>query len=141
MKFPLTLVRARSSRHMDDIEYLQRLTLPWDQPCSTEIGTWWVVYEESTPAAFAGVRQSQQWIDCVYLCRAGVAPAYRGFGLQRKLIYLRERHARAQGKAWAVTDTTDNPASSNSLIHCGYRLFEPSRPWAGKRSLYWRKRI
>ena len=49
--------------------------------------------------------------------------------------------AKRLGMNWLITDTTDNPPSANSLIACGFKLFEPSKPWANKQSLYWRKRI
>jgi hypothetical protein len=40
-----------------------------------------------------------------------------------------------------ITDTYLNPASSNSLISCGFRLFEPSNPWGARGTLYWRKKL
>jgi GNAT superfamily N-acetyltransferase len=70
-----------------------------------------------------------------------VLPEARGQGLQRRLIGARERHARALGMAWLVTDTYQNPASSNSLIAAGYRLYEPAQPWGARGTLYWRKRL
>jgi hypothetical protein len=45
------------------------------------------------------------------------------------------------GWNWLITDTTDNFPSANSLISCGYKLFEPTIPWGGKLTLYWRKHL
>lgn len=104
-------------------------------------GEWWIATYRGEPIAFAGVRQSRQWSDTVYLCRAGVLPAYRGRGLQKRLIKKRLDYARKHGYAWAITDTRRNPASANSLISAGFRMFEPSRPWSFKDACYWKKQL
>jgi GNAT superfamily N-acetyltransferase len=82
-----------------------------------------------------------RWIDTGYLCRAGVLSGYRGHGIQKKLIRARIRQAKALGWNWLVTDTYLNPASSNSLIATGFKLFEPSKPWGATQTLYWRKKL
>ncbi len=107
------------------------------------IGAWWVGYNKTGPVAFGGIHPSTQYERTAYLCRAGVAFRARGQGLQKKLILLREKWARSQGMEWVVTDTAlDNPASSNSLISCGYQLWRPINRWAGySPALYWRKRL
>lgn len=133
--------RATTVRHRFDIKRLQREVLPSDRPCDPNEGVWWVAYDDNYPVAFAGLRPSAQWLACGYLCRAGVVETHRGRGLQRRLIQLRERHARRSGMEWIITDTYKNPASSNSLIACGFRLFEPSVPWGVSQTLYWRKKI
>jgi GNAT superfamily N-acetyltransferase len=70
-----------------------------------------------------------------------VLPEFRGQGLQKRLIRIRLKTAKAIGMNWAVTDTYDNPASGNNMIACGFKLFIPSDPWGVGRTLYWRKRI
>jgi len=49
--------------------------------------------------------------------------------------------AKEKGMNWLVTDTNDNPASGNSLIACGFKLFEPTVPWAAKGAIYWRMKL
>ena len=121
---------------------LQKQCLPHDDPISTTTGFWWIVYsEEGVPVAFAGLVRSRRWSDCGYLCRAGVLPAHRGHGLQKKLIRVRIRQARALGWNWLITDTYDNPASSNSLIARGFKLFDPTNPWGADKTLYWRLKL
>ena len=93
------------------------------------------------PVAFGILEPSKQWRDTAYLSRAGVLPAWRGQGLQRRLIALRERVARNKGFVWMISDTTDNVPSSNNLIKAGYKLIEPSAPWANTDSLYWTKKL
>jgi hypothetical protein len=49
--------------------------------------------------------------------------------------------AKKLGWNWLITDTHDNAPSSNNLIATGFRLYNPTCPWAFKDSLYWRKRL
>jgi GNAT superfamily N-acetyltransferase len=123
------------------LKALQKICLPYDEPFPVDDGYWWVATDGDEPVGFGGLIQSVRWADCGYLCRSGVVPYFRGKGIQKKLIRVRLAHAKAIGWNWVITDTTDNPASSNSLIATGFRLFEPSKPWAFKHSLYWRKRV
>lgn len=112
-----------------------------DEPCSTSTGHWWIAYDSKrTPIAFAGIEQSYQWSDTGYLCRSGVIPQARGAGLQKKLIRVRLSFAKRYGWNYVITDTAkDNVASSNSLISCGFRLYNPSYKWGFKSGNYWRK--
>jgi GNAT superfamily N-acetyltransferase len=121
------------------LQYLQLAILPYDLPKEIADGRWWVAYDGDHAVAFAALHPSSQWSDAGYLSRAGVLPAYRGQGLQRRLLRVRERAARRHGWNWLVTDTKLNPASANNLIACGYRQFEPSKPWADPEATYWKK--
>lgn len=120
---------------------LQKTCLPYDSVYTETKAWYWVGYYHQTPVAFCALAPSIRWNDCVYLARAGVVPEFRGHGLQKRMIELRERWARKNGYRWAVTDTTDNPASSNSLIARGYRLYEPTVAWGPTRAIYWRKKL
>jgi len=120
---------------------LQKICLPYDQPLDTNFGSWWIATENGRDVGFAGLVRSVSWTDCGYLCRAGVVPTHRGQGLQKKFIYVRIRQAKALGWKWLVSDTTDNPASANSLIACGFKMFEPTKPWGFKNTLYWLRKL
>jgi GNAT superfamily N-acetyltransferase len=104
-------------------------------------GHWWIARAGKHLAGFAGIQQSHKWFDTGYLCRAGVLPEFRGQGLQKRLIRVRLAAARRLGWKWVVTDTRQNPASANSLIDCGFRMFTPSDPWSFKDACYWRIRL
>jgi GNAT superfamily N-acetyltransferase len=123
------------------LKAVQKTCLPYDATYTNKKAWYWLGYHLQTPVAFCILAPSLQWKDCVYLARAGVIKEFRGQGLQKKMIQIRERWARKQGYEWAVTDTTENPASSNSLISTGYRLYEPSAPWGLAKALYWRKKL
>ena len=132
-------VDIRHPKIQNELSVLQKKCLPYDTPYDTNYGYWWIVYDSlNLPCAFSGLVFSVRWFDTGYLCRAGVLPSHRGQGIQKKLIRARIRQARALGWKWLITDTYRNPASSNSLIACGFKLFEPSKPWGIKETLYWR---
>lgn len=132
----------KSAESQNTLSALQELCLPWDRPHVTNSGWWWIaVGEDGSPIAFAGLIPSTRWGDTGYLCRAGVVPAARGQGIQKRLIHVRVRQAKAQGWRWLITDTYENPASSNSLISMGFKLFDPSVPWGAKGTLYWRLKL
>jgi len=135
-------VDIRHLQIQDQLLVLQKKCLPSDSPFDTSQGCWWIVYDaHNLPCAFAGLVPSVRWLDTGYLCRAGVLPSHRGQGVQKRLIRARVRQARALGWSWLITDTYENPASSNSLIATGFKLFEPSKPWGAKGTLYWRLKL
>jgi GNAT superfamily N-acetyltransferase len=135
-------IDVRSLEIQNKLDALQKKCLPGDTPSDTTTGWWWIVYDAlNLPCAFAGLVPSIRWRDTGYLCRAGVISSHRGQGLQKRLIRARVRQAKALGWNWLITDTYENPASSNSLIACGFKLFEPTKPWGADKTLYWRKKL
>ena len=135
-------VDIRHSQIQNELALLQQKCLPGDAPFDTTQGYWWIVYDAlNLPCAFAGLVPSIRWLDTGYLCRAGVLSCHRGYGIQKRLIRARIRQAKALGWKWLITDTYLNPASSNSLIACGFKLFEPSKPWGATGTLFWRLKL
>ena len=122
-------------------ETLQKTCLPDDDPTFPEDGIWWVGYDNKQAVAFCLIKPSSQWEDTAYLARSGVLYYWRGRGLQKKMIRIREKHARSRGYTWLISDTTKNPPSANSLARLGYQMFEPTKPWGLECSLYWRKKL
>jgi GNAT superfamily N-acetyltransferase len=137
----LKRVDIRKESVQQRLSALQAICLPYDQPVDTNFGSWWIAVEDGKDVGFAGLVRTVSWIDCGYLCRAGVVPTYRGRGLQKKFICVRLRQAKALGWKWVITDTTDNLASANNLIACGFKLFQPTKPWGFKNALYWRRKL
>lgn len=141
----LTIRPIRGPKQRAKLRELQLLCLPADKPAEVEKGGCaFAAYDGTTMVAFAMARPSQGYQKTIYLCRAGVHPDYRGRGLQRELIRLREAWAKSRGFKHVITDTTnDNAPSMRSLIAEGYRPYWPQmfKPWAFKHSVYWRKEI
>lgn len=141
--FRITEVDGADECHSEELTNLHDLTFH-DPAIRADFdkGYWWLVYEGDTrtnPMAFCGLTHAVATPGAGYLKRAGVLKAFRGQGLQRRLITVREKKARRLGLDTMLTDTTDNPPSANSLIRAGYRIFEPHYRWAFSYSIYWKK--
>jgi len=136
-------VRMADPDDVDDLLVeMQRIALPNDEPLDPEGCEWWIAHDDlKQPVAFAAMRRSVQYSDCGYIARAGVLPPWRGYGLQKRLIKARIRRAKQIGWYYLFSDTFENPASSNSLISCGFRLYEPMKPWSFSGALYWRLKL
>lgn len=105
-------------------------------------GYWWLAHSIDggrEVVGFCGLTHSYADASLGYLKRAGVLRRHRGQGLQRRFIRVREAKARKVGMRSIITDTSDNPASANSLINCGYRMFQPENPWGFRWTCYWIK--
>ena len=76
------------------------------------------------------------------MIRSGVLSKHRGQGLQKRLIKARIAMARRHGYQEIVTYVLDwNLASANSLIACGFRLYNPESKYAGSKAFYFRKNL
>lgn len=139
----IQLVRLPKQLTQKDATTLNALDVecfPGDDPYPKRAsGTvWWTLVDGAEPVAFAGARVMRS-DGVVFLCRCGVRAGYRGRRLQRRLIRARTRLARSLGLVAVTYTAIDNVPSSNNLIRCGFQLWEPANPWAGRRVLYWRK--
>jgi GNAT superfamily N-acetyltransferase len=134
-------VDIRNLKIVDRLSTLQKECFPYDKPYPTNDGYWWIASTDGVDIGFAGLVYSSRWSDCGYFVRAGVLPNHRGQGIQKKLIRVRIRQAKALKMNWLITSTYENPASSNSLIACGFKLFNPTNPWMARHTLYWRLKL
>ena len=137
--FRIKRVMEMSQTTEQAIRFLQKECLPLDTVLSPKNGWWWMAYFDGRLAGFAAMLQSSKTPQAAYLARAGTLEAFRGRGLQKKLIRERLKFAKDLGLTQAITDTTDNVASANALIATGFRMFEPDDPWGSPNTLYWRK--
>jgi len=103
---------------------------------SSNDGAWWIATVDGMDAGYCGIKEHEPGV--AYLCRAGVIPRFRGGGLQKLMIRRRLAWARKEGFKSVVSDTCDSPASANSLIACGFRMFSPAKPWSFEYACYWR---
>jgi GNAT superfamily N-acetyltransferase len=108
----------------------------------TRDGEYWAVLDDRDKViAFGGLKPSRNWSDTVFFHCSGVTASARGHGIQKKLIKVRLSWAKRKGYAWAITYTlVDNPASSASLISCGFKPYWPKNPWVGN-VCYWRRKL
>lgn len=137
----LRIQRVCPDEHADEIYEFQERHFHKDPRVAAECAQWWFVFDGDEPVAFAGMSPSHRYRNCGYLCRAGVDEAYRGHGLQKRLIRVRLREARRIGWDYVYSDTTGIPASANALIACGFKSYAPANPYCFKETIYWRIRL
>jgi L-amino acid N-acyltransferase YncA len=104
----------------------------------------WVVRVGGKAVGYGAMRGCEASVNkgLALLTRAGVIPAWRGMGIQKKLIRLRTRKAKNLGYKTAIAYVMGmNCASSNALIGCGFRLYEPANLYAGEKAVYLRKHL
>lgn len=107
-------------------------------------GYWWLAFDvdgRRDIAGFCGLTPTYADESLGYLKRAAVRRHHRGAGLQRRFVRVREARARKLGMRAIITDTSDNPASANNIIKCGYRMFTPENPWGFRHTCYWEKNL
>ena len=138
--------RARSASDFEDIRDIHiRIFAGGEREIPDLTGAWWLLVYNNRPVGFCGIHLSSNWQKTAYLCRVGILERHTGKGLHKRLIRVREKWARKQNIAWIVTDTaSDNYPSANSLIKCGYRLWDPPQRarWVTyPKPLYWFKKL
>lgn len=133
--------RVNGAAKSEELIDIQKHCLPDDKPLDPAFGDWWIAYAGSEVVGFCCLKPSSRFSDVAYFARAGVHRDYRGRGLQKRLIKVREARARERGFNWMTSDTTLNPASSNNLVACGFKLFLPQKPWGPKKAIYFKKYI
>jgi GNAT superfamily N-acetyltransferase len=108
------------------IAALDALCFPIDTAAEFSGASWYIGWDLETPAAFCGWRMVVHSTPVGFHYRAGVLPAYRGHGLQKQMIRLREARMREASLKRAVTYTdADCAPSINNLIAEGYRAYCP----------------
>lgn len=139
----MTIKRVNPKTRAFELDALQLMCLPSDEPCSYKAGDlWFLALDGKAAVGFACIRPLPREPGVWYLARAGVVDTHQGRGIQKKLIATRVRAAKRAGAHTILTDCTSvNYASANSLIAQGFRLFKPGHPWALPNSLYWRLRF
>jgi GNAT superfamily N-acetyltransferase len=136
------MIRVRKAVHPADLmecNSMQTVVFTGGEHRNVQEDHWWIAEVDGKSAGFACLKVFPD-DNSAYLALAGVMPQYRGRGIQKLLIRVRERFARKLGAKVAVTYTAYlNWASANSLIRMGYTLYSPQTAWGLKWSLYFRK--
>ncbi len=115
------MLRISQTTDLDLIAGLDRIVFG-DEPLGVLLksSTWWVAREGGHVVAYAGAELTDDG-KYMFLSRAGVLPVARGRGLQKRLIDVRLKWARAQGATHAWTYTSwDNVVSQASLVKRGF---------------------
>ncbi len=125
---PVEFRPAASAEDAERILRLDRICFPVDAPPSIAGAEWVVGWDGAAPAAYCAWKTvDHDGIPVGFHYRGGVLPGYRGHGLQRRMLRLREARMREHGLGAAVTYTdADGAASMRSLIAEGYRPYGPT---------------
>ena len=124
------------------IRGLQLVCLPSDEVYPIQDSLWWIATVQGCVAGFGGLKILKLEPHACFLCRAGVLDTYRGRGLHCRLIRARVAEARRRGLTYVMTYTLSlNAASSNNLIHEGFKTYSPKDLWAGASVIYWLREL
>lgn len=122
--------------HEFELMRLQKETFPADGKVACIDGYWWMAFDGDKAVGFSCMTDVQTWDKTGYISRVGVMPAYRGKGLQRRLMKVCERKAKRLGWARLISTTYNNPPSANNFIALGYRTYEPQARWGASDTIY-----
>jgi len=119
---------ATSADDGERILEMDRICFPVDEPPGIAGAEWVIGWDGETPAAYCAWKTIEHdGIPVGFHYRGGVLPEYRGHGLQRQMLRLREAGMRERGLVAAVTYTdADGAASMRNLIAEGYRPYAPT---------------
>ena len=127
---------------MEDVLILNSLIFPEDDLDVGPNSVHWTARDlcNKEPVGFCSVSDFGHGI--LFLSRAGLLREYRGRGIQRKFIRVRESFAKRNGYEVIITYTyKDNYQSMASLIKNGYKVYEPEYDYAGPDFIYFMKEI
>jgi ribosomal protein S18 acetylase RimI-like enzyme len=120
--------RPTSSEDEALIARLDATCFPIDTPAVFVGARWLIGWEGDAPACYCAWKTvDHDGGPAGFHYRGGVLPEWRGHGLQRQMLRLRETEMRAAGLTRAVTYTdADGAASMRNLIAQGYRPYAPT---------------
>lgn len=132
--------KIRKSDNVGLVRSLHRDCFPGDDFYDHDGNQYWIAWNDKEPIGFTMLTIMDENIG--FLSRSGVLPNYRGNGLQRRFIRVREMFARKNDLKNIITYTKiHNISSSRSIQKCGYDLYIPEYEYADKDCLYWIKVI
>jgi len=107
---------------------LDAICFPIDTPAVFAGAHWAIAWDGDRPAAYCAWKAvDHDGVAVGFHYRGGVLPDWRGHGLQRQMLRLREAAMCAKGLKRAVTYTdADGAASMRNLIAEGYRPYAPT---------------
>jgi GNAT superfamily N-acetyltransferase len=124
----ITFRPAMTSEEHAEIARMDRVCFPLDTPAVIAGAEWTIARDGETPVAYCAWKVVEhEGVPVGFLYRGGVLPGWRGHGLQREMVRLREAAMHRQGLKKAVTYTdADGAASMRNLIAEGYRPYVPT---------------
>lgn len=124
-----------SVRKTDDyfgIMTLHKDIFPGDEYPSLNTLICWKAYVENVEAGFCTVNILPSEDGVLFFSRAGVKKEFRGHGIHKRMIRVREMFAKRNGFHTIITYVIkENVGSFVHLIKDGYKIYEPNYKYAG----------
>lgn len=134
------MIKIRKTLDIESVKKIHSMCLPQDEWYEHEKNIYWLGSHNGKSICFGMATEYGRGI--LFLSRCGVITSYRGRGIHKKLISIRLAHARKAGIRTVITYTEmENYASSNNLIHYGFKLYDPECAYVGEGFLYWMLQI
>lgn len=137
-------ITVRRTNDLDLIEDMNSIIFPGEDLETGNNTYHWIARDKQSgkPVGFCSCSYIGHGI--LFLSRAGLLRKYRGRGLQKKFISLRESFAKKKEPKITSIITyvkKDNYTSLASLIKRGYRIYTPEWHYAGHEFFYVKKSI
>ena len=121
------------------IDEFERETLNVRRPREKEGVYWWLLENGDELCGYCGMVPYPAY-ETAFIYAVGVTAAYRGQGLQRRMMRAMERQARRDGLTRVVTYTDEsNIWSANNFIRSGYVLYVPPQGHAPGWLNFWKR--
>ena len=129
-------VNKHNNKYLNILNELDDKIFPDDDRAKKQGSYWWIAFNKNKePIGFGGLRIFFGKI--ATFTRAGVLKEYRGKGIHKRLIRVREKMARKLGIQKIVTYVAKfNLDSANNLIKDGFQLYKPSYEYGLKNAFY-----
>ena len=133
--------QIRQTDNLFDIVNLNELIFPGELIDVSRNIRGWIAYDENRkPIGFCTCTDIGYGL--LFLSRCGVLPHHRRNGLHKRLLTVREQHARKEDYKMVITYVhKDNTSSWVNFVKRGYEVYEPEYDYAGKDFLYFRKKL
>jgi GNAT superfamily N-acetyltransferase len=118
---------VRGEEH-EQILRMDAICFPVDTPAIIAGANWFIGWDDTAASCYCAWKTvAHAGMPVGFHYRAGVLPGYRGHGLQRQMLHLREAAMRQEGLRKAVTYTdADAAASMRNLVAEGYLPYAPT---------------
>lgn len=135
-------ISIRKTRDIELIKRMNEIIFP-GEPLNVASNTYhWIARDNETGKPIGFCSCSDIGHGTIFLSRAGVLRKYRGRGLQKKFIQIRERFCKYNEKTTIITYVSeDNYPSFVNLIKMNYKIYIPEWQYAGQGFFYFKKSV
>lgn len=124
------------------VKEIHKACFPYDQFYDHEGNHYWIAYIKHNHEPIGFCIGTDIGDKTMFLSRAGILLKWRGNGLHRRLIKVRERFAKKNNFECIITYVkSNNPESFSSIIKLRYEAYEPECKYGTTNSIYFKKSL